>query len=183
MNRGALNMNPSRSLPLLAQVRIASPCTVRWENMKGNDHTRFCGSCRLNVHNLSAMTAAEAEALVSRSFGAGERLCAALYRRPDGTVLTRDCPVGLAAVRAALRRRTARIGAALGLLLTANMAAVGLSGAPPARLRGLRPFSIIAAWLAPRTPLLPPPGIMEMGAIACPPPPPQARSPGSQPNQ
>ncbi|HVR40948.1 MAG TPA: carboxypeptidase-like regulatory domain-containing protein, partial [Thermoanaerobaculia bacterium] len=36
------------------------------------------------------------------------RVCARLYRRADGTVLTRDCPTGLRA----LRRRASRVAAA-----------------------------------------------------------------------
>jgi hypothetical protein len=138
--------------------------------MEGDDKTRHCASCRLNVHNLSAMTGADAEALVSRTLGEGKRLCGVFYRRPDGTVLTQDCPVGLAAVKARLRRRVARIAAALGLVATGGALAAGnATDGSAARLRGLRPFSILAEWLAPAPPPpLPPPGMMIRGEIACP---------------
>ena len=79
-------------LPLLARARVASACNADWEKMVGDDRTRFCGSCRKNVYNLSAMTAAEAEALLREKEG---DLCARLYRRADDTILTADCPVGL----------------------------------------------------------------------------------------
>src|SRR5205814_4285456 len=81
---------------LVQQVQIASPCTASWDGMTGDDRSRFCGQCKLNVYNLSAMTEAEGEALIIEKEG---KLCARIYRRYDGTVLTKDCPVGLRAVR------------------------------------------------------------------------------------
>lgn len=82
--------------PTLDGIAVASPCTVSWEGMTGDDQVRHCGSCRLNVYNLSEMTRAEAESLVRNREG---RLCVRFYRRADGTVITRDCPVGLRAIR------------------------------------------------------------------------------------
>jgi len=80
----------------LKNIKVASPCSASWEEMKGNDRQRFCGQCELNVYNLSAMTITEAESLILNTEG---RLCARFYRRPDGTVITKDCPVGLKAVK------------------------------------------------------------------------------------
>jgi hypothetical protein len=82
--------------PTLDGIAVASPCTVDWEGMTGDARVRHCGSCRLNVYNLSEMTRAEAESLVRNREG---RLCVRFYRRADGTVITRDCPVGLRAIR------------------------------------------------------------------------------------
>ena len=92
--------------PLLDQVRIASPCSADWDAMRGTDRARVCADCRLTVHNLSAMTADEAEALLADADG---RVCARLRRRADGTVLTRDCPTG---VRRERRARWGRRGVA-----------------------------------------------------------------------
>lgn len=64
--------------------------------MEGDDRVRFCGDCRLNVYNLSAMTSDEALTYIDLREG---RTCVRLYRRADGTVSTRDCPVGLRAMR------------------------------------------------------------------------------------
>ncbi len=77
---------------LLDRVAIASPCAMDWHAMPGDDRRRFCNRCQLHVHDLSAMTAAEAEALL-RAAGQG-RLCVRLHRRADGKVMTQDCPVG-----------------------------------------------------------------------------------------
>ena len=86
----------------LDRMRIASPCSVGWERMVGDDRVRFCDQCHLNVYNISEMTGKQVEALIKSTEG---RLCARLFRRADGTILTQDCPVGLRAVR----RRVSRI--------------------------------------------------------------------------
>ena len=78
------------------RLRIASPCTERWEDMKGDERVRHCASCKLNVYSLHEMTMSEVEELMRSPSG---RLCARLYQRKDGTVLTADCPVGLRKVR------------------------------------------------------------------------------------
>lgn len=74
------------------EIRVASPCSASWDAMDGDDRARFCVHCTKNVYDLSAMSRAEAEALVRGKEG---RLCVRFYRRADGTVLTDNCPVGL----------------------------------------------------------------------------------------
>jgi len=106
-------------LSLLDQVQIASPCSARWEDMQGDDVSRFCGQCELRVYNLSAMTRSDAEAFLVERAGSG-RMCGRLYRRSDGTILTKDCPVGLAAIRARARRTAVRIAAAFVALVSAT---------------------------------------------------------------
>jgi hypothetical protein len=81
---------------LLKQVKIASPCQVAWSEMQGDDRTRYCKHCKLNVYNLSDMTDREAEAFIRNATG---RTCISYFERADGTILTRDCPVGLSAIR------------------------------------------------------------------------------------
>ena len=80
----------------LDNIRIASPCSADWNEMFGDDRKRFCSECKLNVYNLSNMTRDEAEDMILTSEG---RVCVTFFRRPDGTVLVRDCPVGLHAFR------------------------------------------------------------------------------------
>ena len=105
----------------LDRMRIASPCNIGWENMTGDDRTRFCDQCSLHVYNISQLTRDEVASLVAKTEG---RICARLYRRTDGTILTRDCPVGLRA----LRLRVAKMaGAALAAVLSLCAAAVGQS--------------------------------------------------------
>ena len=93
----------------LDKIKIASPCSANWDEMYGSERKRFCADCRLNVYNISEMTKDEAENFILRSEG---RLCLRVYRRRDGTVITRDCPVGWARVK----RRISRVySAALGI--------------------------------------------------------------------
>jgi hypothetical protein len=97
----------------LNNLRVASPCHMGWDQMPGDDRVRFCDSCQFNVYNFSEMTAQEVERLIHETEG---RICGRIYRRADGTVITRDCPVGLRAVR----MRVAKFaGAVFATLLTA----------------------------------------------------------------
>jgi hypothetical protein len=101
----------------LDKIRVASPCKAGWDQMFGDERRRFCGECRMNVYNLSEMTRTEAESLLIRSEG---RLCVRFYRRRDGTVITRDCPVGWKAVK----KRVSRMAVALSSLLATFFAGV-----------------------------------------------------------
>jgi hypothetical protein len=51
---------------MLDQIKIASPCSADWDRMEGTDRVRFCGECKKNVFNLSAMTRRDAEACYGR---------------------------------------------------------------------------------------------------------------------
>ena len=93
----------SRFQSPLHHVRVAAPCTADWERMIGTERVRFCGQCSLNVYNLSGMTKREAEQLVTSAEG---RLCIRFYRRADGTILTKNCPVGLTAIKRRISRVT-----------------------------------------------------------------------------
>jgi carboxypeptidase family protein len=96
-------MMSTKDDPLL-HLRIASPCPNEWERMTGDDHVRFCDSCSLHVYNFSEMTSDEIKSLILRTEG---RICGRLLRRTDGTIMTRDCPVGLRALRQRVSRRAA----------------------------------------------------------------------------
>ena len=133
------------SLPMLGAVTVSTPCKEPWDRMAGDDRVRFCGRCEKNVFNLTAMTADEAEDLL-RERGGG--LCVRFFRRPDGTVLTSDCPVG---ARTKRRRR---------MVVTAVAVVAGAVG---------------AVWaLVPRdSPPPPPPEAHMMGAVEVAPTPPE----------
>lgn len=173
-------MTPSPTTIALDQIRIASPCSERWEDMSGDERTRHCDKCNLKVHNLAAMSRAEAEALFQDA--AGRRVCAMFYRRADGTVLTRDCPVGLAKVRASVRRTAARIAAALGLASVGTVAGMTQDATLTGRLREWQPFTAVAKWLVPVVPPMAP-GVprggmpMRLLGDVCIPPPPAANNP------
>lgn len=73
---------------LLRQVTIPIECDQSWSDMRGTDTQRFCAHCKTSVHNLSAMDSSQASDFLRSLTGPA---CVALYRRPDGTVVTSDC--------------------------------------------------------------------------------------------
>lgn len=135
------------SLPLLDRIQIASPCHERWEDMTGDERTRHCASCRLDVHNIAGMSERDAEALLRSAFSDDgspvERLCARVFRRADGTILTADCPVGVETLRIRARRSAARVAAALGITTLIGWAAAMEQG-PGAAWAGYHPFTTVA---------------------------------------
>lgn len=78
------------------KLSVAKPCSMSWENMSGDEKTRLCNACDMNIYNLSKMTSQEITSLIQNREG---RLCGRIYKRTDGTVMTKDCPVGLRAYR------------------------------------------------------------------------------------
>ena len=91
-------------------LRVATPCPKAWDDMVGDQRVRFCDHCHLNVYNLAELTQKETQHLIATSEG---RVCGRLFRRADGTVLTKDCPVGLQALRKRISRRAAAVFATL----------------------------------------------------------------------
>src|SRR5688572_5083696 len=103
-----------RTVSLIQRVEIASPCPAKWDDMVGDEKSRFCSQCNLNVYNLSAMSEAEAERLIIEKEG---NLCARIYRRADGTILTRDCPLGWRVARRSMACFAIKIAAAIVFML------------------------------------------------------------------
>ncbi len=89
---------------LLRQIKIAAPCSAKWEAMPGGERVRSCAQCSHKVYNLSAMSGDEAATLIRQAEG---RVCVRLYRRADGSVMTQDCPTGLRAARLRVGRAVA----------------------------------------------------------------------------
>ncbi|MGI8786513.1 MAG: hypothetical protein ACR2HG_01960 [Pyrinomonadaceae bacterium] len=104
----------------LENIKIASPCSQDWDAMIGTERKRFCGECKLNVYNLSGMSRTEAENLLMNSEG---RLCVRFFKRADGTILTKDCPVGWQAIK----RRVSKISAAAASLVFGVIGGLGFT--------------------------------------------------------
>ncbi len=102
---------------LTKHVRIATPCTANWDEMTGDDKVRYCGQCHLNVYNSAAMTDEEVLRTLS-GIAQGKRVCMRIYRRQDGTILTKDCPIGVRKLQENLRRAAAFIAGGLSLFLS-----------------------------------------------------------------
>jgi hypothetical protein len=140
------------SSSLLDLIVIEIPCTASWDEMTGDNRSRFCSQCQLQVYDISEMTRPEAEALIAKH--EGKQLCARFYRRPDGTVMTRDCfSVRRAARRAATRTVTLVAGLVLGVVgWTAWAFASARFREEPSRPRDIEPFKTVLNWLDPPTP-------------------------------
>lgn len=85
--------------------------------MQGDDRSRFCGQCNLHVYNFAQMSPEEIEQLlVEKEAG----ICARMYQRSDGTILTRDCPIGLrSTIQRAGRIVVSALSAVMGVCVAA----------------------------------------------------------------
>lgn len=81
---------------LLDNVYLASPCSIAWDTMTGDENKRSCNGCSRTVYNISDMTRQEAEAFLLAN---GTTECMKFYRRKDGTIMTDDCPRALRKIR------------------------------------------------------------------------------------
>jgi len=139
----------------LDKLKIASPCSADWDAMSGDERKRFCSDCRLHVYNLSGMTRYDAENLLRLSEG---RLCVRYYKRPDGTILTQDCPVGWAR----MKQRVSAFAAAAAALIIGLFSGLLMLGAFGKTARVVRNIPIPF--------VTPTPDPVVMGAIAMPSP-------------
>ncbi len=113
----------------IKQAIVAEPCPAKWDDMIGDDKIRLCAQCNLNVHNTRMMTDEEVLQLVLDA-ASGKRVCARLYKRADGTLLTQNCPVGVSRLRERVKCAAAWAAGALAFLVsTAVQAAPGKQGA------------------------------------------------------
>lgn len=135
-----LDRSGSVSSPL-DDLLIRTPCPMDWERMEGDERQRFCSRCQRHVYNLAELTRDEALKLVSDP---NERVCGRIYRRPDGTVVTKECPVP---GKKAFGRRFQFSIATLLALLTSSAA---LFASAPWIGRKLEP--IVQRWFAKPTP-------------------------------
>ncbi len=112
-------------LNILDDIKTAAPCQTSWDDMVGEGRARFCDSCGLHVYEAAGLDGAEVVELIKGREG---RLCAKLYRRTDGTIVTRNCPRGVAR----RRKRRFRVAALFALFLGGALwAAHTLDGPEP----------------------------------------------------
>ena len=147
------------SLPVIDSLTIAAPCPASWDDMDGTDRVRHCTLCQQSVYNVAALTRTEATALIE---GAAGRVCVRLFRRADGTVMTRDCPVGV--LRAARRRLAAVVGVWVFLVLVSFAWFGGRSGAVRVAKQQVQ---TVKNWIDPQPPFVT--GDMMTGMVPAPP--------------
>ena len=70
-----------------ADLRIDSPCSADWSTMTREGQKRFCDACKKHVHDLSAMTPAEARAVLDAP--RAKELCVRYLYDDQGNILFR----------------------------------------------------------------------------------------------
>lgn len=98
------------------QLPIPEPCSADWEDMSGSSRKRFCDHCSKHVHDLSAMTEAEAGTVLEQP-----GVCVRYTVEPSGSIRFRSRRAFLAGAAASLiampaAAKTATTGESPGLL-------------------------------------------------------------------
>ena len=113
---------------MLEDYRLTHPCPEPWEGMQGDERVRTCAKCDHAVYDVSALPRAEAEALIESHQAAGHKICIKYHLRPDGKIMTADCPEG---VRRGRRLRLARAASFAGGALALSGCFIGPAPQPP----------------------------------------------------
>ena len=74
----------------LALITVKTPCFEDWSKMVGDERKRLCEKCNKPVFNLRELSEDEALQLLNLP----SPVCMRLYRRADGTVITKECVGG-----------------------------------------------------------------------------------------
>lgn len=101
---------------LLDSIDVPKPCDKSWDEMIGDDVSRFCRHCEKDIYNISAMTRKEAKKLL---FQSKERVCIRMERETDGRIKT---------LKKQLHQITRQMPLAAGVL-TASMILSGVTNA------------------------------------------------------
>ncbi len=107
---------------LMKRAYVAAPCPVKWEDMKGDEKRRLCAQCDCYVLKATQMTDEEVTEAITRA-ASGQRVCMQFYKRADGTILTKNCPVGVAAMRERAGRFVRWVASAVAVLLSSALGA------------------------------------------------------------
>lgn len=105
---------PHEAENIWENIQIAKPCKAKWDQMSGDEKVRACNLCKMNVYNVAMMTKEEAEQLFAANDSTGTRTCIRLWRRADGTIITRNCPKALQAIKVRIWSIWASIAAVIG---------------------------------------------------------------------
>ena len=128
---------------LLRQVTIPNPCSMDWDQMRGDNRTRHCETCGKHVHDLTAMKPSEAATLLNSR---QPEICGVVYKKPNGTLFLFDNEPALepAPARWQFRIRSlmgliAGVAAALGVARAVTVA----DSPPPAPPKKPTPASVV----------------------------------------
>lgn len=129
-------MEPDKDL--MRNTMIAAPCSEKWEDMTGDDRARLCAKCDLHVVNTFMLTDEEVLASLEK-IHKGERICMRIYRRQDGTFMTRNCPVGVQRIREKAFKAAVWMASGLSVLLSLAANALPASSGKPGNSNKKKP--------------------------------------------
>lgn len=116
----------------LEAIEIPTPCPMLWENLDGDERKRFCDECGKHVHDLSALTRVEAEALLSENEA---KLCVSYELTPTGGIKTRDYSETFRCSREAVRGAVGLVAGAL-VAVCSTLPALAKDALSPHRTMG-----------------------------------------------
>lgn len=108
-------------------IEIPEPCHADWQSMRPEDRGRYCFECKTKVHDLSAMTKAEARRFLERT--AREEVCVSYEHAADGSLVFR-APAPVVPI-SRLRRPRTMAAAVVGAGMAAALAACAPHGEGP----------------------------------------------------
>lgn len=102
-------------------VKKASPCPVAWTELSGSDRVRWCNPCGHYVYNPNRISVDELMSVISFQEGFRPEY---LYKREDGTLLSKNCLVGT--------RKAQKLGALLtgGIAILLVVFSMSFAGRP-----------------------------------------------------
>lgn len=122
--RNQLEAQPLEQAKLFASItdfKLAAPCGSKWEAMSGSGRIKFCQQCELQVYDFAKTELPEAREVIFQQEGKENFV---LYKRKDGTFLTRNCPVGVKS------RQVVILLCVAGVVLVCGLATI-VAGQPP----------------------------------------------------
>lgn len=119
-----------------SSIRIHTPCPKRWEELTGDGARRYCGECKLHVHDARQITKAEARELVE---GATTRVCMRIEHDERGEPVFLDTPTIVARRSGSLARAARWAMTAVAGVLAACTGSTTATPATPTSPAGVAP--------------------------------------------
>lgn len=140
------------------QLHIPEPCSADWAAMTGDEKRKFCDACAKHVHDLSAMTLREAEAVLEADRESGH-LCVRYAYDAKGDVRFRTRRVQASAPAWQLSGAVRLTAAAAAMLMVTGISELMSATQALAQTPPNPPPQLLAGGIAPLHPPMHPPGM------------------------
>lgn len=85
------NIYNLNTAPMETPPRLSFVCPLPWQNMNGDERSKFCSQCGHHISNISLLSHQERLALLERA--RVSRVCGTYYVRLSGELVTQDNPL------------------------------------------------------------------------------------------